>query len=89
MVQVKYVNPNWPYLHMSAVPVFQLGVPSITLSGQVLMTAGLPVKFYTLDDSVVYVLKRKSRTRRDEVRGMREAFAKMKEVATCRQQNGQ
>eukprot|EP01031_Cornospumella_fuschlensis_P034588 gene34588-41883_t len=71
------------------VPVFQLGVPSITLSGKVLMTAGLPVKFYTLDDSVVYTLRRKPTPRREEVFCMRAAFVKMKEATESRMSNQQ
>lgn len=73
----------------SVVPVFQLGVPSITLSGQVLMTAGLPVKFYTLDDSVVYVLRRKPPIFRDEVTCIRAAFERMRQAAAGRQGNRQ
>ena len=34
------------------VPVYQLGYSTVCLTGQILMSAGLPVKFYTLDDSV-------------------------------------
>ena len=37
--------------------IYQLGYDSVTLSGAHLMNAGLPVKFYTLDDSVMFVLK--------------------------------
>jgi len=40
------------------VPVYQLGVSSAVLTGSMLMAAGLPVKFYTLDDSVMFVLNR-------------------------------
>ena len=40
------------------VPVYQLGYNSVRLSGEILMSAGLPVKFYTLDDSVMFYLKR-------------------------------
>mmetsp|Transcript_26804 Transcript_26804/g.29229 ORF Transcript_26804/g.29229 Transcript_26804/m.29229 type:complete len:160 (+) Transcript_26804:527-1006(+) len=40
------------------VPVYQLGVSSVVLTGEILMSAGLPVRFYTSDDSVVYYLKR-------------------------------
>jgi hypothetical protein len=36
---------------------FQLGYPTIRLTGDILMQAGLPVKFYTLDDSVLFILK--------------------------------
>jgi hypothetical protein len=36
--------------------VYQLGFSSVCLSGQILMKAGLPVKFYTLDDSVMFTL---------------------------------
>lgn len=38
------------------VPVYQLGYRSVTLSGSILMNAGLPVKFYTFDDSVMFVI---------------------------------
>lgn len=38
------------------VPVYQLGVNKVVLTGSILMHAGLPVKFYTLDDSVMFVL---------------------------------
>ena len=37
--------------------IYQLGYDSVTLSGDHLMNAGLPVKFYTLDDSVMFVIK--------------------------------
>ena len=40
------------------VPVYQLGYNSVRLSGEILMSAGLPIKFYTLDDSVMFYLKR-------------------------------
>jgi hypothetical protein len=40
-------------------PVYQLGFQSVTLSGSILMHAGLPVKFYTLDDSVMFILTRR------------------------------
>ena len=36
----------------NTVPVYQLGYSTVCLTGQILMSAGLPVKFYTLDDSV-------------------------------------
>jgi len=39
-------------------PVYQLGANKVCLTGQLLMNAGLPVKFYTLDDSVVFLLNR-------------------------------
>ena len=35
---------------------YQLGQPYVCLTGQILMTAGLPVKFFTLDDSLMFVL---------------------------------
>jgi hypothetical protein len=38
--------------------VYQLGVNSVCFTGEILMNAGLPVKFYTLDDSVVFTLTR-------------------------------
>ena len=37
--------------------IYQLGYDSVTLSGAHLMNAGLPIKFYTLDDSVMFVLR--------------------------------
>eukprot|EP01040_Poterioochromonas_malhamensis_P010847 gene10847-11825_t len=40
------------------VPVYQLGVSSVVLTGEILMSAGLPVRFYTLDDAAVFLLKR-------------------------------
>jgi len=40
------------------VPVYQLGVSSVVLTGDILMNAGLPVRFYSLDDSVVFVLRK-------------------------------
>ncbi len=40
------------------VPVYQLGYSTVCLSGQILMSAGLPIKFYTLDDSIMFYLKR-------------------------------
>ncbi len=36
--------------------MYQLGYSSIRLSGQILMSAGLPIKFYTLDDSLMFLL---------------------------------
>lgn len=38
------------------VPVCQLGRRTVTLNGKLLMTAGLPVRFYAYDDSVVFIL---------------------------------
>eukprot|EP01039_Chlorochromonas_danica_P006764 gene6764-7474_t len=38
----------------SEVPIYQLGVSSVCLNGQILMSAGLPLRFYTLDDSVAF-----------------------------------
>ncbi len=35
-----------------------MGVNSVCFTGEILMNAGLPVKFYTLDDSVVFTLTR-------------------------------
>eukprot|EP01039_Chlorochromonas_danica_P002520 gene2520-2760_t len=40
----------------SEVPAYQLGVSVAYLTGDILMNAGLPIKFYTLDDSAVFVL---------------------------------
>lgn len=44
----------------SSGPVYQLGVASAVMTGQILMKAGLPIKFYTLDDSAVFVLTQRS-----------------------------
>ena len=38
-------------------PVYQLGVSSVPMTGNILMKAGLPLKFYTLDDSVMFYLE--------------------------------
>ena len=38
------------------VPVYQMGYHSVILTGSILMNAGLPVKFYTYDDSILFVL---------------------------------
>lgn len=38
--------------------IYQLGYASVTLSGAHLMQAGLPIKFYTLDDSVMFTIKK-------------------------------
>lgn len=43
------------------VPVYQLGYPSVVLTGDILMSCGLPIKFYTLDDSVMFHLSRVDR----------------------------
>jgi hypothetical protein len=40
------------------VPVYQLGYPTVALTGSMLMNAGLPIKFYTLDDSVLFTVKK-------------------------------
>jgi hypothetical protein len=39
-------------------PAYQLGVSSALLTGDILMSGGLPIRFYTLDDAVVFYLKR-------------------------------
>lgn len=39
-----------------AVAVYQLGFPTVVLTGNILMNAGLPIKFFTLDDSVMFLL---------------------------------
>jgi len=44
----------------SDVPIYQLGRSDVVLTGETLMNAGLPVRFYTPDDSVVFVLTRTS-----------------------------
>ena len=36
---------------------YQMGYSSIFLTGDILMNAGMPVKFYTLDDSVMFTLR--------------------------------
>ena len=41
----------------SATPVFQLGQDKVCMNGDVLMKVGLPIKLYTLDDSVMFHLK--------------------------------
>jgi hypothetical protein len=46
------------YLSFPLVPVYQLGVGSVVLTGEILMSGGLPIRFYTLDDAVVFCLKR-------------------------------
>ena len=38
-------------------PLYQLGHPTIYLTGEILMQAGLPIKFYTLDDSLFFHLQ--------------------------------
>ena len=59
----------------SEVPVFQLGVThSVVLSGSILMKAGLPVKFYTLDDSVVFVLKKQQAKQRFDFGSLRRSL---------------
>ena len=35
-------------------PSYQLGYASVILSGDILMHAGLPIKFYTSDDCVLF-----------------------------------
>ncbi len=39
-------------------PIYQLGYQSVLLTGEILMQAGLPIRFYTLDDSVMFFLSR-------------------------------
>jgi len=41
----------------SEVPVYQLGHSTVTLTGDILMHAGLPVRFYSSDDSSVFLLQ--------------------------------
>ena len=36
--------------------LYQLGFPSASLPGDALMNIGLPIKFYTFDDSVMFLL---------------------------------
>lgn len=38
------------------ISIYQLGASRVRLSGDVLMFAGLPIKFYTLDDSLMFYL---------------------------------
>jgi hypothetical protein len=38
------------------VSIAQLGYTSVTLTGETLMAAGLPIKFYALDDAVMFHL---------------------------------
>lgn len=38
-------------------PLYQLGHPTVYLTGEILMQAGLPIKFYTLDDSLFFHLQ--------------------------------
>ena len=40
----------------SSTPCYQLGYESCVLTGGILMSCGLPVRFYTLDDSVMFRL---------------------------------
>jgi len=39
-------------------PVYQLGDPMVVLNGDTLMNAGLPLKFYSPDDSKIFYMKR-------------------------------
>jgi len=41
----------------SEVPVYQLGQPSVILTGNILMHAGLPLRFYSSDDSSIFLLQ--------------------------------
>jgi hypothetical protein len=38
-------------------PVYQLGYQTVFFTGEILMSAGLPLRFYTLDDSIMFLLK--------------------------------
>jgi hypothetical protein len=38
-------------------PLYQLGHASVFFTGAILMSAGLPIKFYTLDDSLMFHLR--------------------------------
>lgn len=40
----------------SEFPLYQLGFSTVRLTGDILMSAGLPIKFYTLDDSLMFTL---------------------------------
>ncbi len=57
-------------------PVYQLGYPSVVLSGKILMNAGLPIKFYTLDDSVMFIL---GKTKREQSSPVLRMIKKMRE----------
>jgi alpha-galactosidase len=48
---------------VETIPGFQLQYPSVILTGAILMNAGLPVKFYTLDDSLMFLIMRVGVTR--------------------------
>ena len=48
---------------VETMPGFQLQHPSVILTGAILMNAGLPIKFYTLDDSLMFRIKRVEVTR--------------------------
>lgn len=41
---------------MYTAKMYQLGHPAVVLSGAVLMRAGLTIKFFSLDDSVMFLL---------------------------------
>ena len=43
---------------VETMPSFQLQHPSVVFTGAILMNAGLPVKFYTLDDSLMFHIRR-------------------------------
>jgi hypothetical protein len=44
------------YLLSPPAAVYQLNSPAVVLSGAVLMQAGLTIKFFSLDDSVMFLL---------------------------------
>lgn len=39
-------------------PLYMLGYPCVRMTGKILMCAGLPLRFYTLDDSLMFVLNK-------------------------------
>lgn len=43
---------------ISSSPLYQMGYKSVILTGEILLKAGLPIRFYTLDDSIVFTLKK-------------------------------
>jgi len=44
----------------SDIRVYQLGRPTVMLTGDILMNIGLPIKFFSLDDSVMFLLRMKT-----------------------------
>lgn len=53
------------YIHIHTyiiVDLYQLAHPTLVLSGDILMSAGLPLKFFTLDDSICFYIQEKPST---------------------------